>query len=152
AGRLPVPPSARSARLAETMRARDAAQQAALRTVAQRLGGTRYCVYKTVRPFPYVSHDVDVLVDDVAASGARFGLEDGERAHPGLPFFDLLTAGGIEIELYDRIVPGLIDVVDNTSVWPRTCSIEVAGGSVVVPAPEVEVLALLAEAAVRLFE
>jgi hypothetical protein len=116
------------------------------------LGDTPYALLKTYRSFPYFTHDVDVLVEDVDAVGRTV-------TEAGIPWF-AIPRGSVQIEepqwldleFYGRALPGSIQVIDDGLSLKDAVPMTLEGVPVTVASPELEAVTLIADAVFRLYE
>ena len=116
------------------------------------MGDTPYILLKTHRSFPYFTHDVDVLVEDVDAVGRTV-------TKAGIPWF-AIPRGSVQIEepqwldleFYGRALPGSIQVIDDERTLKDAVPMTLEGVPVTVASPEMEAVTLIADAVFRLYE
>ena len=120
--------------------------------VNQLLEQTPYALVKTYRPFPYYTHDLDILVQDTAVIG-----EMVTRA--GIPWF-AIPRGSVQVEepqwlhleFYGRVMAGSIQVIDDDITLKGRRAITLGGQPTFVASPEVETVTLISDAVFRLYE
>ena len=116
------------------------------------LGDMPYALVKTYRPFPYHTHDLDILVEDTNAVGRIVTAT-------GIPWDDI-PRGSVQVEepqwlhleFYERALPGSIQVVDDDLTLRNSVPMTIEGVPTFVASPEMETLTLLADAVLRLYE
>lgn len=116
------------------------------------LGQTPYVVVKTFRPFPYFSHDIDVLVEDTAAVGNRL-------TQAALEWTDIPKGSAVvedprwlDLEFYGRVLPGSIKVIDDELTLKNPVPAVLGGEDTWVASPDIEIVTLIADAIFRLYE
>jgi len=125
-----------------------------LELVSASLGDEPYLLSKTYRVFPYVTHDVDLVVKDMTRVKELFiksGLNYQPMANPKALWFPD-EAGLLEIEVYQRIMPGPMVFMDDSLPWSGSREMVVESVKTRLPSVEAEILNFLAEMGFRLYE
>jgi len=112
---------------------------------------TPYVLVKTFRPFPYFTHDLDILVEDPLQIGAKI-TEAGipwEQFSPGIA--EVEEPQWLHLEFYYELVEG-IDSVDRDLILERPRAVVWGGVPTLAANPTIEVATLIADCAFRLYE
>ncbi len=112
---------------------------------------TPYVLVKTYRPFPYFTHDLDILVDDPLEIGARITAEGipWEQFSPGIA--EIEEPQWLHLEFYFELVEG-IDCLDRGLILDSPRPVVWGGVSALAANPTIEVATLIADCAFRLYE
>ena len=117
------------------------------------LGDEPYLLSKTYRVFPYVTHDVDLIVKDLDRVKELFeksGYKAPPSAHPRSLW--IREKGLLEIEPYLRPFAGPMVFMDDSFLWERSREMVVEGIKTRIPSVEVDILTFLADMGFRLYE
>jgi len=132
------------------LREREKAMLSQIKEIVNTLSGHNisYAVFKTLKPFPYIGSDIDLLF--FADEGTRKALKAfGEHGYKLLnsgplnfTMFDLES--GIKIDLYDEITVSRIAYVDKRKMEEYVTETTVDNVKIPVLTPEVELLSAIA--------
>jgi hypothetical protein len=116
------------------------------------VGEVPYAIVKTYRPFPYHTHDVDVLVADARVIGSL-------ATEMGIPWDDIPAPSvqieepqWLHLEFYEAVLPGSIKVIDDELGMRNPVPMVLANTPIYVASPEIEAITLIADAVLRLYE
>jgi len=109
------------------------------------LGKEAYLLLKTYRTYPYITHDIDVLVENLRWAKELFEKE-GFMLLPNLDKhkLSLVQKGFLEIELHEDVCWGSLRFVDKEVLWSNIREKEVADVKTCVPGVEGDILTYLA--------
>lgn len=117
------------------------------------LGQEPHLLLKTYRSYSFVSHDIDLLVQDL--SRARKLFEKSGFA-PRLLWdkrsFYIVEEELLEIEVYDKISPGSLTFIDEELSWSGFREALVEGVKTRLPSVEADITTFLADANFRTYE
>jgi hypothetical protein len=117
------------------------------------LGREPHLLLKTYRGYPFVSHDIDMLVQDLGRARKLF-QENGFK--PLMWWdkrsFEVIEKEFLEIEIYDKISPGPMNFIDETIAWTGTREIVVEGVKVSLPSVEADLMTFMADMSFRTYE
>jgi len=117
------------------------------------LGDEPYLLSKTWRVFPYVTHDVDLIVHNLDRPRELFeksGYKAPSSAHPRSLW--IREKGLLEIEPYLRPLAGPMIFMDDSFLWERSREMVVEGVKTRIPSVEVDILTFLVDMGFRLYE
>jgi len=117
------------------------------------LGNEPYLLSKTWRVFPYVTHDVDLLVKDLGRVKELFeksGYEVPSTAHPSSLW--IREKGLLEIEIFLRQIVGPLVFMDDSFLWEKKREMVMEGVKTHIPSVEADILTFLADMGFRLYE
>ena len=115
------------------------------------VANTPYVLVKTYRPFPYFTHDLDILVENPLEIGARI-TEAGipwEEFSPGIA--EIEEPQWLHLEFYYELVEG-IDSFDRNLILAQPRPVVWGGVATLAANPTIEVATLIADCAFRLYE
>ncbi|MFC1941890.1 hypothetical protein ACFLWU_01570 [Chloroflexota bacterium] len=130
-----------------------ARMQRTLEVVNSVMGTEPYLLSKTWRVFPYVTHDVDLIVHDLDRPRQLFeaaGYAAPSSAHPYSIW--VREKGLLEIEPYLRPFAGPMAFMDDDFMWERSRKVVFEGVETVIPSAEVDILTHFADMGFRLYE
>lgn len=107
-----------------------------------------YVVFKTLKPFPYVASDIDLLLfaDDAAKKALKAFAESRYKLlNSGPRNFSMLDLeSGIKIDLYDEITVSRIAYMDKRKIREYVTEITIDNMQIPVLTPEVDLLSVMA--------
>ena len=142
--------------LAESEKENDAILMKTIRVVDDIVGYGNYLLSKTYRGYPYVTHDVDIIVKDLMEFSERIpkfekkGFILDESIFPNN--FDLIKEGYMEVEVYTRPSPGPMIFMDDDLPWKNSRVQMIEGIKTDLPGVESEILAFLSDMNFRMYE
>jgi hypothetical protein len=107
---------------------------------------------KTYRPFLYFTHDIDLLVKDPMAIGDALTADGVEWEDLPRGSVQVEEPQWLDIEFYDRVLPGSIQVIDDELTLLNPVPTTIEGVAILVASPEIEIITLLADSVFRLYE
>ena len=128
--------------------------QGTLEVVDSIMGDEPFLLSKTYRVFPYVTHDVDLIVTDLGRVKELFE-KNGYKALPSSYPRSLETRekGLLDIEFWERTTTaGPMVFMDDSLLWERSREMVVGGVKTQIPCVEIDILTFLADMGFRLYE
>jgi hypothetical protein len=124
---------------------------ATVETLNSILGAESYLLVKTYKGYPYVTHDVDILVKDAHKAGLRlekngFCLRQTEQYK-----VDATKNRLLRVSIHERISWGSLTVLDEQIMWEGSGEVDIEGTRVKVPSPEGDLLSHFAHMAFELY-
>ena len=124
-----------------------------IRVINKVLKGEKYLITKTYRGFPYVTHDVDILVENHKMAWRKFNkYRSSSFLSPNQHSIIIEPPGLQDIEIHDKILPGRLSFLCKEFVWKKNrigLWGEITGP---IPSVEAEILMFLADMQFRAFE
>ena len=110
------------------------------------LGDNNYVLLKTFRNYPYLTHDVDILVKDFNKAKNLFRNKGFSSELPWYELIEFSThkKGLLEIEVYDKFGYGSMKLIDSDFLWKKRRNVKIEGINTWTPSPEGDILSLIA--------
>jgi hypothetical protein len=107
-----------------------------------------YVVFKTLKPFPYIASDIDLLffADDGSKKALKVFAESGYKLLDSGPrnFTVLNPESGVKIDLYDEITVSRIAYIDKKKMEEYVTETTIDDVQIPVLTPEVDLLSVIA--------
>jgi hypothetical protein len=112
-----------------------------------------HLLLKTYRSYPFISHDIDLLVQDLERARKLFEKNGfATRLLWDRRSFYIVKEELLEIEVYDKISPGSLIFIDERLPWSVNRETLVEGVKTHLPSVEADIMTFLADANFRTYE
>jgi len=124
-----------------------------IKLVADILKNEQFCLFKTYRGYPHVTHDTDILVSDLEEARAIF-LSAGLKPHMfwDKRSFEIIEDGLLEIEVYNNVSPGPMVFIDSNLPWSSERFTTMNGINIRLPSIEADIMTFIADIGHRTYE